>query len=127
MTIERQIAGKAKDLVDRQKEGAADHPNETAYRSLCESFPALLRGAGLARAAAFLKAKSKSSAEYGKLYDHLEDQFRNLGLLRGVFSEQVADPGLSLADYRLYSEVSMLVALWHKRLAQAKLRKKGEK
>jgi len=32
---------------------------------------------------------------------------------------------LSQADYRLYSEMAMHAALWHKRMAQALLRKKG--
>jgi CRISPR type III-B/RAMP module-associated protein Cmr5 len=125
MTIERRIAGKARDLVGGQKDTGARHEKESAYRSLCESFPILLRGAGLAQTVSYLRAKSKD--EYGALYDHLEDQFRNLGFLGAeALSEKAADPRLSQADYRLYSEMAMHAALWHKRMAQALLRKKGD-
>jgi CRISPR type III-B/RAMP module-associated protein Cmr5 len=126
MTIERKIAGKARELVGRERETNAAHPKETSYRSLCESFPILLRGAGLAQTVSYLKAKSKKE-EYGALHDHLEQQFRGLGLLeKGALSEKVADPGMSHGDYRLYSQIAMQAALWHKRLAQALLRKKDE-
>ena len=126
MTIERRIAGRARELVGQQRETDATHVKETAYRSLCEGFPILLRSAGLAQTVAYLRAKSKG--EYGALHDHLEQQFRGLGLLeKGALSEKVADPGLSQGDYRLYSEIAMQAALWHKRLAQALLRKKDEK
>jgi CRISPR type III-B/RAMP module-associated protein Cmr5 len=125
MTIERRIAGKARDLVEGQKETGAKHEKESAYRSLCESFPILLRGAGLAQTVSYLRAKSKG--EYGALYDHLEDQFRNLGFLGAeALSEKAASPQLSQTNYRLYSEMAMHAALWHKRMAQALLRKKGD-
>jgi CRISPR type III-B/RAMP module-associated protein Cmr5 len=122
MTIERRIAGKARDLVGAKK----DTEQESAYRSLCESFPILLRGAGLAQTVSYLRTKPKKG-EYGALYDHLEEQFRNLGFLAAEsLSEKAADPRLSQADYRLYSEMAMHAALWHKRMAQALLRKKGD-
>ena len=125
MTIERRIAGKARDLVGDQKETGVKHEKECAYRSLCESFPILLLSAGLAQTVAYLRAKSKG--EYGALYGHLEEQFRNLGFLGPeALSEKAADPRLSQADYRLYSEMAMHAALWHKRMAQALLRKKGD-
>jgi CRISPR type III-B/RAMP module-associated protein Cmr5 len=115
MSIERQIAGKAKDLVSAQ----IGQAKESEYRALCESFPMLLRGAGLAQTLAFVRVK------HGVFYEHLESQFRTLGMLgQETLSEKAADPRLSLAEYRLYSEVAMHAALWHKRMAQALLKKK---
>jgi CRISPR/Cas system CMR-associated protein Cmr5 small subunit len=80
---------------------------------------------------AFLRAKEKGEGaranEYAALYGDLEKQFRNIGFLGDeALSERVADAKLSQADYRLYSEIAMKAALWHKRLAQALLRKKGD-
>jgi CRISPR type III-B/RAMP module-associated protein Cmr5 len=128
MTIERRIAGQAKDLVREQAEKTTEHKQESEYRSLCESFPMLLRSAGLAQTVSYLRAKTKSKREYGALYGHLQTQFRNLEFLAAheELVEKAADPKLSQADYRLYSEIAMKAALWHKRLAQALLRKKGE-
>jgi len=131
MTIERRIAGRAKDLVGNQVESTKEHKQESAYRSLCEGFPILLRSAGLAQAVSYLRAKSKDEYDgYGALYGHLQEQFRNLEFLgaKEELSEKAADPGLSQAGYRLYSEIAMQAALWHKRMAQALLRpKKDEK
>jgi len=75
MTIERRIAGKARELVSGQEEkNDAEHKSETSYRSLCESLPILLRTAGLAQTAVFLKAKS---AEHKTLYAHLDNRSKN--------------------------------------------------
>ena len=113
--IERQIAGKAKDLVSAHSGDA----KASEYRALCESFPMLLRSAGLAQTMAFLRVKHEV------FYKDLQEQFRNLGMLgQEELSEKAADPRLSLAEYRLYSEVAMHAALWHKRMAQAVLKKK---
>ena len=127
MSMERQIAGTARDLVTSQKqEGDEKHEKESGYRALCESFPILLRSAGLAQTLSYLRAKKQG--EYGELYGHLERQFRDLEFLgKEALSEKAADPRLSTADYRLYSEVAMQVALWHKRLAQALLRQREAK
>lgn len=129
MTIQRRIAGKAKDLVGVRVESTKEHKQESAYRSLCESFPILLRSAGLAQAVSYLRVRAKSKDEYGVLYGHLQEQFRNLEFLgaKEELSEKAADPGLSQAGYRLYSEIAMQAALWHKRMAQALLRKKDDK
>jgi CRISPR-associated protein Cmr5 len=130
MTIERRIAGRAKELVSGQVQGDAKHEAESKYRALCESFPILLRSAGLAQAVAFLRAKKGEGSkanEYSALYGDLEKQFRTIGFLGDeALSERAADAKLSQADYRLYSEIAMKAALWHKRLAQALLRKKGD-
>jgi CRISPR type III-B/RAMP module-associated protein Cmr5 len=131
MTIERRIAGRAKELVSVKAETNAKHEAESKYRALCESFPILMRSAGLAQTVAFLRAKEKGEGaranEYAALYGDLEKQFRNIGFLGDeALSERVADAKLSQADYRLYSEIAMKAALWHKRLAQALLRKKGD-
>ena len=126
MTMERRIAGKARALVSQRKDTDAEHKKETAYRALCESFPMLLRSAGLAQAVAFLKAKKQP--EYVALYDDVQQQFEGLQVAgSGNLAEAVTGPQLSLADYRLYSEIAMQIALWHKRLAQATLRQKEKR
>ena len=89
------------------------------------------RSAGLAQTVAFLRAKGKGEGskanEYSALYGDLEKQFRNVGFLENeALSERAADAKLSQSDYRLLSEIAMKAALWHKRLAQALLRKKGD-
>ena len=116
MTIERKIAGKARELVSGQEAG---------YRSLCESLPILLRTAGLAQTAAFLKAKS---ADHKKIYEHLEMQLKELGLLHGgqTLIAKSTDPALTTPQYRMLLEMTMLVAFWHKRMAQALIEKSGE-
>ncbi len=127
MTLERKIAGKARDLVEGQKQPSdPKHDSETSYRSVCESLPILLRTAGLAQTAAFLKAKQDAQ---GKVYEHLESQLRDLGFLGGHENliTKATDPGLSMPHYRLLFEMAMTVAFWHKRMAQALLRKKDEK
>jgi len=127
MTLERKIAGKARDLVQAQKqEDDPKHEAESKYRSVCEGLPVLLRTAGLAQTAAFLNAKQD---EHKKAYEHLESQLRHLGFLgsQDTLFAKATDPGLTTAQYRLFSEVAMLVAFWNKRMAQALLRKKDEK
>jgi CRISPR type III-B/RAMP module-associated protein Cmr5 len=137
MSLERKIAGNARDLVEAQVEKDAKHENETAYRSLCESLPILLRTAGLAQTATFLRAKSdpnlKAKAapnakkdEHALVYRHLEGQLKELGLLsdKETLINKATDPELKMPQYRLLFELSMTVAYWHKRMAQALLRKK---
>jgi CRISPR type III-B/RAMP module-associated protein Cmr5 len=121
MSLEAKIAGKAKELVAACIESNKEHPKETAYRALCESFPILLRTCGLANTLGYLDAKSGENGddEYATLRAHLRQQLAQLG-----FS---ADPGgLATADYMLYSRLALRIAMWHKRLAQALLRKKDE-
>jgi CRISPR/Cas system CMR-associated protein Cmr5 small subunit len=127
MTLERKIAGKARDLVQAQRqESDAKHEKETSYRSLCENLPILLRTAGLAQTAAFLKAKRDV---HQKVYDDLEGQLRDLGFLgaQETLIVKATDPQLKMPEYRLLFEISMTVAYWQKRMAQALLRKKDEK
>jgi CRISPR type III-B/RAMP module-associated protein Cmr5 len=125
MTMERKIAGKARVLVGEQRETTPKHEKESAYRSLCESFPILLRSAGLAQTASYLRSKRQD--EYASLYSHLEEQLRSLGFLGDKpLGERAADPDMRQSEYRLLTEIAMQAALWHKRLAQALLRKKGE-
>lgn len=126
MTMERKIAGKARELVEGRKQDDVKHEKETSYRSHCESLPVLLRTAGLAQTAAFLKAKSE---EQQALYGHLETQMKSLGLLEAgeTLIAKSTDPALPTPQYRMLLEMTMLVAFWHKRMAQALLRKAGEK
>jgi CRISPR/Cas system CMR-associated protein Cmr5 small subunit len=105
-TIERTIAGKARELVEKRR-------GDTEYRTHCESLPMLLRSAGLAQTAVYLQTKQQ------KVYEDLDQQVRDLGLLKRGLSEQSTDPSLSLAEYRTLSEIAMIAAVWHKRMAQA--------
>ncbi len=116
MSIERTIAAKARELVSTQ---------QSEYRSACESLPMLLRTAGLAQTAAFLKGKSETQKT---LYNHLEVQIRALGLLKPeeTLIAKSTDPALAMPQYRLLVEITMLVAFWHKRMAQALLPRGGE-
>jgi len=127
MSLERKIAGKARDLVQAQAEpNDSKHESETSYRSYCEGLPILLRTSGLAQTAAFLKGKQD---EHNKVYQHLETQLKNLGFLTGdeTLIAKTTDPTLTMPQYRLLFEMAMLVAFWHKRMAQALLRKKEAK
>jgi len=121
MTIERRIAGKARDLVSMQIEKTPKHEAETDYRSVCEGLPILLRNAGLLQTVAFLKAKHDKQET---IYQHLETQLRNLGFLNTSESliGKVTGPDLTMPQYRFLSEIVMLVAYWQKRMAQALLR-----
>ncbi len=127
MSLEQQIAGKARDLVQAQRqENDEKHEKETSYRALCESLPILLRTAGLAQTAAFLKAKQE---EHKRVHDHIEAHLKQLGFVDSdeTLIVKVTDPELNSVQYRLLFEMAMTVANWHKRMAQALLRKKGEK
>lgn len=120
MDMEREISGRAMTLVEAQKARGGGE-----YRSFCEGFPALLRRAGLAQTVAFLKGKGGSP--HGDVYDHLEAQFRGLQMLGDQESlmATVATPDkCGAAQYRLYSQIAMRVAQWHKRMAQALLEKR---
>jgi hypothetical protein len=69
----------------------------------------------LAQTAVFLKVKC------GKLYDHLEAQMRETGLIEkdeALFAA-VTNPKGKTAQYRILSELAMTIADWHKRMAQA--------
>jgi CRISPR type III-B/RAMP module-associated protein Cmr5 len=115
MDIERQISHLALTLVKTTPTGE--------YRSFCESFPTLLRTAGLAQTVAFLRAKGGSP--HGDLYGHLNSHFEKLNLLSTgqTLLDLVIDPKTGTSQYRFYSQVALRVAYWHKRLAQALLEK----
>lgn len=129
--IDGEIAGRAQELVGKQIQPGSEHREETAYRSLSEGLPVLLRTAGLARAVMFLAAKKRSAPEYAAILDHMQRQLQD----SGIYSD-AAKRSLALADWVItkrttaeYRHASMLafrVAYWHKRLAQALLRKKDE-
>ena len=127
--IDGDIAGMARKLVATQRQGA-EHQEETAYRSLCEGLPVLLRTAGLARTVMFLAAKKKSGAEYAAVLDHMQMQLHEAGVCGDMKKSDlevwVTSTGRNAAEYRHVSTFAFRVAYWHKRLAQALLRKKGE-
>ena len=119
MDLERQISGLALELVrTKQASGGSE------YRSFCEGFPTLLRSAGLAQTLAFLKAKG--GCPHGDVYSHLEKHFEGLRLLSAgqTLLAVVTDPRTLTPQYRLYSQLALRMAFWHKRLAQALLEKR---
>lgn len=123
MTLEHKISQKALELV---KSLGADNASE--YRSFCEGFPALLRSAGLAQTVAFLSAKA--GHPHGDLYRHIEEQFRGLDVIKDKNTsllELVAGSGAAqVQQYRLYSQLALRIAYWHKRLAQSMIAKKPQ-
>jgi CRISPR/Cas system CMR-associated protein Cmr5 small subunit len=130
MSVEQSIAALARELVQSQSQPDDPvHEKETAYRALCESFPALLRSAGLAQAITYLEAKKKDH-DCGTLLDHFERQFTALNLLDGGKKERlpskVTSKDFPMPHYRYYSAVAFKVAYWHKRLAQALLRQRAK-
>ena len=115
MDIERQISNLALQLVKQRP--------TAEYRTFCEGFPTLLRTAGLAQTVAFLRAKGGSP--HGDLYAHLNEHFAKLNLLadkQGLL-DLVVDSRTETSQYRLYSQIALRVAYWHKRLAQALVEK----
>jgi len=81
----------------------------------------------------FLAAKEKSGGEYKAILDHMQKQLTEAGIYSNA---KEASLGLAVwatsrqrktAEYRHVSTLAFRVAYWHKRLAQALLRKKGEK
>ena len=130
MNLENIIATQAQQLVSEEQEHSADHPAETKYRSLCEGFPIMLRTFGLAQTLAFLRPndtqKPEKRKEHGRLYDDLELQFTQLGLITPGQELSSVVTSLDLRRYRLYSQLALRIAFWHKRLAQALLRSAGK-
>lgn len=130
--IDGSIAGMARDLVGKQQQPGSEHKEETAYRSLCEGLPVLLRTAGLARTVMFLAAKERSGAEYKAVLDHMQRQLKEAGIYSNAKEASLDLPVWATskqrktAEYRHVSTLAFRVAYWHKRLAQALLRKKGE-
>jgi len=126
--IDGEIAGLARELVRKQTQSGTEHKEETAYRSLCEGLPVLLRTAGLARTVTFLDAKKNSGAEYAAMLEHMEKQLRELARDRSMnLSEWVASKECKASEYQHLSTLAFRIAYWHKRLAQALLRKKDDK
>ena len=128
--IEGHIAGMARELVRTQIRPGTTHKEESAYRSLCEGLPILLRTAGLTRTVAFLSAKRKPGDEYSSILDHLQMQLQEAGINANAkdrslnLLEWVTSPQRTTAEYRHVSSIALRVAYWHKRLAPALLRKK---
>ena len=122
MTLEQKIAKMALEQVLTQR-SPDEKPSlpETEYRSNTEGLPALIRSCGLSRTLAFLKARSETQK---LIAHHLENQFRNTGILRGDQDLQQQLAACSLREYRAYVRLAMMIALWQKRVAQAKLRRK---
>ena len=127
--IDGHIAGTARDLVKKQITAANKHAEESAYRSLCEGLPVLLRTAGLARTVAFLDAKG---GEHAVVLEHIRMQLQGAGIYSDAktrslnLGEWITTGQRSAAEYRHVSTLALRIAFWHKRLAQALLRKRGE-
>lgn len=122
MTLEQKIAAKALELVKSMRSPDDDpSDSEIEYRSRTEGLPALLRSCGLPRTLAFLKARGGVQE---LIASHLEAQLHNTGILddKKDLQQQLAD--CYMPEYRAYAKLTMLIALWQKRVAQARLRPK---
>lgn len=136
--IDRLIAARARELVETQKEPTPDHVHESAYRALCESLPILLRTAGLTRAVTYLDAKKdlgnddKPKNEYAFILAHMESQLEAAGIYNDQkgrkpnLSRYVVSGDLSTIAYTHVSKLAFRVAYWHKRMAQALLRRRDD-
>jgi len=122
MTIEQRIAATALKLIESVR-SAGDEPSteEIEYRSHTEGLPALLRSCGLSRTLVFLKARKGTQEQIAR---HLEEQLRNTGILGEKADIQAKLSSCSLEEYRVCSRLTMVIALWQKRVAQARLRRK---
>jgi len=130
--IDREIAARARELVEAQRQNTADHELETKYRSLCETLPILLRTAGLTRTVTFLDAKKAKDNhpknEQDWVLSHLQDQLQASGLYTDASQRTLDLPRfattreLPLERYRYAAGLAFRVAYWHKRMAQALLR-----
>jgi CRISPR type III-B/RAMP module-associated protein Cmr5 len=117
-TFESKMAELAGALVKSQK-----LPDQEAdYRALCESFPMLLRTCGLVQTLAFMDAR-KERPQYAALRGHLEQQFVGLGLLKE--GESLSARLRVRSEYRMYTQLALRIAYWHKILAQALLDKRA--
>lgn len=122
MTLEQKIALKAMNLINSvRSENKDPSPNEIEYRSHTEGLPALIRSCGLSRTLAFLRARTEMQR---LIASHIEIQLRNAGVLDANKDLQKQLAECSLAEYRLYARVALMIALWQKRVAQARLRRK---
>ena len=128
--IDRDVAVMARGLVKAQQQSGEKYEQETAYRSLCEGLPILLRTAGLTRAVTFLDAKRKKEKSHLVMLQHLEQQLEGIGIFSDSktrklhLSEFVVSKELTMDAYCHASRMAFRVAYWHKRLAQALLRPK---
>jgi len=122
MTLEQKVAAKALELITTVR-SAGNEPSlsETEYRAHTEGLPALLRSCGLSRTLAFLNARNETQK---LIASHLEIQLRNTCMLDAKTGLQQYVAECSLPEYRVCSKLTMLIALWQKRIAQARLRPK---
>jgi CRISPR type III-B/RAMP module-associated protein Cmr5 len=126
MSFERTISSLALKLTDEIKATYANNSDaQSDYRSFSQSFPILLRSAGLNQTLAFLKGKDKEL--HRSVYAHYEAHFRALKLLEANSSllELSGDATkLPAGTYRLYNRIALQIAYWHKRFAEARLPKR---
>lgn len=117
LTIEQQVSKKALEFVTQLRANPPETRKE--YLNACQSLPALIRSSGLARALAFLRARTDVQK---LLAGHIEAQFQNLGLLDSSSGLQSLLADSTLSQHRVHVRMAMLIALWHKRISQALLK-----
>lgn len=118
LTLSAAVAGLALELVQAKREDV-----RADYRSLCEGFPAMLRSCGAARSLAFLAARASTPGAHRELYLDFNRQLERIGLLDSKRSLLDLLCTAQLRQHRTNTRIVMLIALWHKRIAQAILKK----
>lgn len=108
---QQELADKAYRIVNgRRGETAAKE-----YRSVCQSFPAMIHNSGLCQAVAFAEAKGRSDRDEMKMY--LDDLAQMLGSQRDEFASLVRGAGTT--EYQRLTREALAAATWLKRYAEA--------
>jgi len=112
------VFGNVSQIALDQQQGGDQDRIARKYKSLCKRSGGLLRNSGFIQYLAFLKARGQRPSEYHHhiLYDHLQSEIRQLGLIEPDtdlfdFSRQVSMP-----KYMHLSREVLVLLQWHKRL-----------
>jgi len=129
MSLERTISKLALQFVDEFKaRHLQDNEAQADYRSFSQSFPVLLRTAGLNQSLAFLRGKGKDL--HTTVYLQYEAHFRELKFIEAnanLLDISANSTKLPANQYRLYNRIALQIAFWHKRYAEARLEKRTPK
>jgi CRISPR-associated protein Cmr5 len=126
-TVEQERAKAAWKNIDEVNADPNDD-SKRKYRTLVQSFPAMIQNAGLGQALAFLCAKARKEPAHKRLYDHLSSwiaeqkkwpQDERENLLKWLTEN-------SSQEYRHVTVEIIAYTRWLKRFAEAELPEGGE-